>query len=152
MDNRSITITGRDVVTKINVDGNQQTITQGPNTGQPYFRARFDGKGFIVTEEFFNKWSAGEVDEVNLTPSSYDVDDPMTPGEKIKRESWQLSAWATYEQTDRINNQLAKRELGAKRLDVEKRKLDIEMDLFEKKSLADLKLDEAAVSRLQDAV
>lgn len=145
METKAVTVSGRDVVTKINVDGNVQTITNGPNAGQPYFRGRFDGKGFIVTEDFFNKWTAGEVAEVNLTPSTYDVDDPQNPGQPIKRESWQVSAWATYEQITKIAAQEGKLALGAK-------KLEVEMQVIEKKALAELKLDDATVGKLQGAV
>src|SRR5688572_3043361 len=95
-------ISGADVYTAIGVDRAQQLISKGPNEGQPYYRARYDGKGFTVTEQFFKDWIAGNIVEVNLSESTYDVEDPMNPNEKITRQSWQLVAYGTIDQLEMV--------------------------------------------------
>lgn len=120
-------VTGRDVYTAIGVDSTRLEISTGVNMGQPYYRARFDGKGFTVTEAFFNAWTAGEIVEVNLSESSYQVEDAQNPGQFTPRESWQLTAFGTVGQIERVVANENKIRLLNAQTDVQIKKLEAEV-------------------------
>lgn len=120
-------VTGRDVYTAIGVDSAAQTIGSGPNEGQPYYRARYEGKGFTVTEAFFKAWTAGEIVEVNLSESSYMVDDASNPGQQIPRQSWQLVAFGTIGQIEKVVANENKLRLLDAQTDIQIKKLEAEI-------------------------
>lgn len=138
-------ILGADVYTAVGVDRAEQTISTGPNQGQPYYRARYEGKGFIVTKEFFDAWTRGDIVEINLSPSTYQVDDPMNAGEKITRESWQLVAYGTIDQLEAVaknDNRLNKvRKMG-----------ELDLQKLEVEALGTLKLSDNMISQLKAAL
>jgi hypothetical protein len=138
-------VAGQDVYTAIGVDRAQQIISTGPNQGQPYYRARYDGKGFIVTEEFFKDWSAGNIVEVNLSESTYEVDDPMNPGEKISRQSWQLVAYGTIDQIERVL-------MAENRLNKVRKQGSIELQKLEVEALGSVKLSDDMIKQLKAAL
>lgn len=138
-------ISGQDVYTAVGVDRAQQTIKTGINEGQPYYRARYDGKGFIVNQEFFDAWTRGEIVEINLTESSYELDDPMTPGEKIVRQSWQLTAYGTIDQLEAV----AKND---NRLNKVRKTGEIELQKLEVEALGKIKLSEDMIAQLKAAM
>jgi hypothetical protein len=141
----TVKVEGIDVLS-IGLDKTQQTIATGPNQGSPYWRARYQGRGFIITDEqFLREFEAGNVAMVSLAESEYQVEDPLNPGEKITRPSYNMVSYATYTQVTRIAEQQGKLDLGKKRF-------DIEMQVLEKKALAELKLDDQQVGKLQDAI
>jgi hypothetical protein len=141
----TIKVEGLDVL-NIGLDRTQQTISTGNNQGQPYWRARLNGRGFIVTsEQFLRDFDAGNVAVVNLVESEYQVEDPVDPNSKITRPSYNFVSYATYQQVQMIESQQGKLVKGRKQL-------EIEMQVLEKKALAELKLDDASVAKLQDAV
>lgn len=149
--NGKVTIDGKDVVTQISVDPAQQIISKGPNQGQTYYRARHDGIGFIVNEEFRAAWEDGNVIEVNLIPRPYQVEDALNPGQMIDRQGFQLTTWATFDQVAKIEVSQSKLELGRKRHTIEVRKLDLEMEVAEKKALAEFQLSDEKVAALKEA-
>jgi hypothetical protein len=120
-------VIGRDVYTAIGVDPAQQLIKSGANEGQPYYRARYDGKGFTVTEAFFEAWNAGEIVEVNLSESSYLVEDAQNPGQMIPRQSWQLTAFGTVNQIEKVVANENKLRLLNAQTDVQIKKLEAEV-------------------------
>lgn len=135
-------VSGADVYSAVGIDRAEQTISQGPNEGQPYYRARYAGRGFIVTKEFFDAWTKGDIVEMNLAESSYEVDDPMNPGEKITRQSWQLIAYGTIDQMENVvrnDLRLAKmRKIG-----------EIELQKLEVEALGELKLSDDLIAKLK---
>lgn len=137
-------IEGIDIL-QIGLDKSPQTIAKGPNAGQTYYRARFEGKGFIVDEAFLNAFVAGEIAQVILMQSDYQVEDPMDPANMITRDSWQVISSATYQQVTMIESQQGRLALGRKRLDVE-------MQVLEKEALQKLELSSEKVAKLQDAL
>jgi hypothetical protein len=140
-----VRITEEDTVTKIFVDAD----AQADKNGKTYYRARHEGRGFTVTEDFYNEWEAGNIYEANLKESSYPVEDAQNPGQFIMRPSFQLTTWATYDQITKIEQSRSKLELGRKRHAVEVKKIEIEGELFEQEALAKFKLDDAKVAALQ---
>lgn len=144
-----VIITGEDTITKIFIDSNVQKISKGPNQGQDYYRARHAGLGFTVPEDFYEAWLDGNLYEVNLKESSYEVEDPMNPGESIKRDSFQLTTWATCDQIAKLEASRSRLDLGRKRHALESRKIDVEAEVFEKEALAKFKLSDDKVAALQ---
>jgi len=138
-------IKGADVVTLISVDPAQQSIQTGPNAGQAYYRARHEGKGFIVNEDFFSAFKAGNIAEVSLVESSYQLDDPMNPEQKITRDSWQLSSWATFDQVIAVTK-------NANKLKMVTKEGEIAMAKLEKEELGKLELTDENVSMLKEAL
>lgn len=138
-------IVGQDVYTAIGVDRAEQTISTGPNMGQPYYRARYDGKGFITTKEFFDAWTRGEIVEVNLTESTYEIDDPMNPGEKITRQSWQLTAYGTIDQLEAVAKNDGRLAKVRKQNEISLQKLEIE-------ALGSIKLSDDMIAQLKAAM
>lgn len=137
-------VEGIDVL-QIGLDKNPQTISKGPNASQTYYRARLDGKGFIVDEAFLNAFTAGNIAQVILMESEYQVEDPLDPGNHITRASWQVVSWATYEQVTMIEAQQGKLAIGRK-------KLDVELQVLEKEALQKLELSAEKVAKLQEAM
>lgn len=139
-----VTISGRDVISKLNVDSQELKISKGPNVDQAYYRARYDGIGFTVNTDFYQSWKAGKIAEVNLVESSYQVDDPENPDVPITRKSWQLSAYATIDQVLMV-------EQNEHQLELTKRKGKIQLKKMEYEELKDLELDEETVKSILQA-
>lgn len=118
---------------------------QSDKNGKLYYRARYQGNGFIIDEDTFGKFETGDIAQFILKESSYEIEDPMDPTQKITRPSWQVISTATYEQLTKIEAQQGKLAIGRKRFDVEIAKL-------EKEAMADVKLETKDVAKLADAV
>lgn len=138
-------IVGGDVYTAIGIDKTEQLFQSGPNEGKPYFRARFDGKGFIVTPEFLKDWQSGAIVEVNLTESSYEVEDPMDPEKMITRQSWQLTAYGTIDQLEAV-------ERNSNRLNKVRKMGEIDLQKLEVDALGELKLSDEMIAKLKAAL
>jgi len=138
-------VSGADVYTAIGVDKAEQTISSGPNQGQPYYRARYDGKGFVITPEFLKDWESGNIVEVNLTESEYQSDDPLNPGEKITRKGWQMTAYGTIAQLEGV----AKNE---GRLAKVRKQNEIDLQILESQALDSLKLSDKMIAQLKGAI
>jgi hypothetical protein len=137
-------IEGIDVL-QIGVDATAQTISKGDNAGQTYYRARFEGKGFIINEAFLNAFNAGEIAQLILQESDYQIEDPLDPTQMITRPSWQVVSSATYQQVTMIETQQGKLALGRK-------KLDVELQVLEKEALQKLELSAEKLAKLQEAL
>lgn len=141
----TVKIEGLEVLS-IGLDRNQQPITQGPNQGEPYWRARYNGRGFIITnQQFIADFDAGNVAVVNVVESEYPVEDPMNPEAKIMRPSYNFVSYATYTQMQQVESHQGK-------LNLLRKQNDVDMQVLEKKALAALNLDDEKVSRLQNAL
>ena len=63
---------------------------------RPYQRATCLGRGFTVTPEFAKAFAAGEIAQVELKETSYEVDDVLNPnGAKLKRPSFAFAGSTT---------------------------------------------------------
>jgi hypothetical protein len=145
----TIKIKGREIASLINVDANEQTFEKGPNEGKTYYRARANGRGFIVTPEFYSAWKEGKVAEVSLSESTYMVDDPMNPGNQIQRDSYQLNAFATVDQLQNIiRNEIAL----AKIEKIGYLEIDLEVQSLETAALGKLKLSDDMVNKIKMAM
>lgn len=147
-----ITIKGSDVLSQVVVDHKQQTIATGPNAGDAYYRCRYQGKGFIITQQVYDDLVAGVVNELTLTENAFEIEDPENAGAKIKREGWTYSGHITFEQLIKFGEQQSKLSLGTKRHSIEERKLDIEVMKLEKQAMAEVKLSDKEMKALEAAV
>lgn len=137
-------ISGNDVYSAIGIDPKEQKISSGPNEGDTYYRATFEGKTFIVTEQFFEDWTNGEVAEVTLTESEYFVDDPMNADQKIRRTSWRIN-YATITQIEKVvanQEKIATIQHSAK----------VQRKAAEVKQFADMKLTDDQMNKLLAAI
>ncbi len=132
-------------VLQIGLDKTPQTISKGDNAGQTYYRGRFEGKGFIVNEDFLRAFTTGDVAQVTLMESDYQIEDPLDPTNMITRTSWSVVSWASYEQVTKIESQQGKLALGRKNLEVQ-------MQVLEKEALQKLELTSEKVAKLQEAI
>lgn len=94
-------LTGKQIF-GMTIDPNAQSIKTGPNKGQIYFRARHDGAGFTVNQEFFDAFTNGNLYEVSLREGTYKVVDPENADAFIERASWSVSGFATKKQIKSI--------------------------------------------------
>ena len=125
-----VTITGRDVISKIQINDEQRL----DKLNRPYFIGTHQGKGFTVTPEFRESWKAGKVLEVNLTDAVRKVPDPQNVGQFIERPAFTFSGYITYDQMKGIVQNEA------------------ELKVIEHKALASIKLTDEKVKELSDAI
>lgn len=154
-DLKVVTLTGEDVL-QISIDPNeQQTTGSTKSESRPYYRARYAGKVFIVDKNVYDDFKLGEIANITLAENRYFVVDPESTDDKatIERVGWTYSGHATYAQVMNIGKKKGEIQLGQKRMQVEEKKLDIELLVMEKKQLAEIKpLDAAAIKTLEDAI
>lgn len=125
-----VTITGRDVISKIQITDEQRT----DKLQRAYYIGTYAGKGFTVTPEFREMWKAGRVLEVNLTEAVRKVPNPELPGQFTEREAFTFSGYITYDQMKGIV------------------KNEAELKVVEAQALAALKLDDTKVAALQESI
>jgi hypothetical protein len=147
MDDKIVTLEGKDVL-NISVDGAEQH----DKNGKAYYRARYAAKVFTVDEDFYANFISGEVARVTLAENTYTVDDPENVDAKLTRTGWAFSGFATYAQLTNIEAKQGEMAIGRKRFEVTTRKMDIELMKLEKEALAEVKLDDAKVATLTEAV
>lgn len=143
---QTVKIKGRDVASDIYVDAAEQKFEKGPNEGNSYFRARANGRGFIVSLEFFKAWQDGDIAEVSLTESMYQVEDPLNPGQMINRDSYQLNSYSTHKQLAKITEN----ELNLQRIErTGSKRIDLELQQLEAESLGKLNISPALMEKLK---
>jgi hypothetical protein len=147
MDDKIVTLEGKDVL-NISVDSEQLA----DKNAKAYHRARYAGKVFTVPADFYAEFIAGEVARVTIATNEYKVEDPENPGEMLTRIGWAFSGYATYAQIIGIENKQGQMAIGRKNFEVTTRKMDIELMKLEKEALATVKLDDAKVDKLTEAV
>jgi hypothetical protein len=122
----------------VTIDSTELMTKAGANGSVPrqYWRGRYAGKGFIVTDpKFIEDWNAGNVAQIMLQESSYLTDqaDPENPEQKLRRDAMTFSGYATRQQA-----------LGTARFEAEE-------SLVKVKVLKDMQLTDEDVRLLQAA-
>jgi len=154
MDDKIVTLEGRDVLT-LSIDPTQQMTKPGAGSTsepRPYYRARYAGKVFTVDEKVFADFVAGNIAQLTIAANEYEVDDPENPDAKLKRIGWAFSGYATYDQIQNIESKQGTLAMGRKRFEVETKKMDIELIKLEKEALATVVLDDKKVAELTTAL
>lgn len=128
------TLKGRAVSSQLQIQPDALDYRAGSKMeGKKYHRAIFNNMVFPVNPEVYNDWKAGNIAEITIVETSRVVKDVETNEEKDVL-GLAYGGHATWTQITNIVENESK------------------LMVIEKKALASIKLDEAAISKLEEAV
>lgn len=130
---KSVTLKGKDVLSKLSVNGEPLQYKTGPQKDKNYYIARFNGANFTITEPVYQAWSEGKIAEMTVSENVYKVEDVNNPGEFETRTGWAYDGHISYDQLGNVV------------------KADAKIKVIENEAMKDIRISDTKLAKLLEA-